>query len=31
MIEFCLGFIIGVFFGATIICCVVAGKDNRND
>lgn len=31
MIEFCLGFIIGVFFGAMIICCVVAGKDNRDE
>ena len=31
MIEFCLGFIIGVFLGAMIMCFVVVGKDDRND
>lgn len=31
MIEFCLGFIIGVFFGAMIMCFVVAGKDDRDE
>lgn len=31
MIEFCLGFIIGVFFGAMIMCFVVVGKDDRNE
>ena len=30
MKELCL-ILIGLFLGTTIICCVVAGKDNRDD
>lgn len=30
MKELCL-ILIGLFLGAMIICCVVAGKDNRDD